>query len=66
MIPVPSCFKRKCKFFSGVFQSDGTEMTEKVVCLAFPTGIPNEIAYGNNPHLEPFPGQENVIVFEEA
>lgn len=33
-------------------------------CAAFPKGIPDEIASGDNPHTEPLKGQKNKIVFE--
>lgn len=65
MIMEPKCWERGCKHFLGVKQPDGTEMTEFVYCEAFPEGIPNEIAYGNNLHTEPFPG-DNGIRFEAS
>ena len=64
MLKEPKCFERQCKHFEGVVQPDGTEMTEKIVCEAFPDGIPEEIAYGTNPHTEPYVG-DNGIQFEE-
>ena len=66
MILEPRCSKRKCAFFTGVAQPDGTEATERVICSAFPDGIPDEIAYGKNLHLEPLSNQGNDIVFEKA
>lgn len=33
-------------------------------CKAFPEGIPPEIAQGDEPHTEPFPG-DNGIQFEK-
>ncbi len=66
MILEPRCRKRGCRHFDGVIQPDGTEVTEMVVCTAFPNGIPDEIAYGANLHLEPLPNQGNDIVFEKA
>jgi len=50
----------------GVIQPDGTELTERHACEAFPDGIPSEIAYGDNPHDKPFKGQENDIVYEKG
>ena len=64
MLQEPKCFTRKCKHYLGVIQPDGTEMTETNSCEAFPESIPNEIAYGNNDHTKPFPG-DNGIQFEE-
>jgi hypothetical protein len=66
MIQEPKCSIRKCVYFQGVSQPDGTEMSEVVVCQAFPDGIPDEIAYGGNLHTAPFPGQVNDIVFKES
>ncbi len=65
MIVVSNCYNRKCKHFEGIIQPDGTEMTERAVCKAFPNGIPDEIAYGNNKHDKPYPG-DNGIQFEEV
>lgn len=65
MISEPRCYKRKCKHFIGVLQPDGTELSEVVVCKAFPVQIPNEIAYGDNLHLDIEEGQENNIVYEK-
>ena len=65
MLLTPNCFERKCKHFIGVDQPDDTELTERVVCLAFPKAIPVDIAYGDNRHLNPLPGQDNDIIFEK-
>ena len=64
MILEPNCYKRKCKYFIGVIQPDGTELTETVNCKAFLKGIPDSIAYGENDHTKPLPDQENDIVYE--
>lgn len=61
----PNCSKRDCKHFIGVDQPDGTEQTERVICEAFPEGIPDVIAYGDNLHLKPFEG-DGGIQFEKA
>ena len=63
MLPPSKCQKRNCKHLGGFINEGGEEGTERVVCKAFPKGIPDEIAYGNNKHLEPFPG-DNGIQFE--
>ena len=60
MLIEPKCFGRGCIFFKGVEQSDGTEMTEKNVCFAFPDGIPLEIQNGENPHIEPVDGDNGI------
>jgi len=65
MIAPPKCYDRNCKHYLGVDQPDGTEMTERVICEAYPEGIPGEIAYGTYPHLKVREDQDNEIVFEE-
>jgi len=64
MIMEPNCFKRSCKYFLGV-KNDGDESTERVYCTAFPDKIPDAIAYGDNPHRKPYPG-DHGIQFEKA
>ena len=64
MIPEPKCSKRGCVHFQGVRRKGEDETTEVVYCSAFPNGIPEEIAYGNNPHTKPFIG-DNGIRFEK-
>jgi len=65
MLEEPKCWKRKCKHYLGVIQPDGTEETEMNNCNAFPDGIPYEISYGDNKHLEVFLDQENDIIYEK-
>ena len=64
MILPPNCFKRKCKHLIGVKQIRGIEATERNICEAFKNRIPDEIAYGDNPHLKPLPDQGNDIIYE--
>lgn len=59
----PRCFERECVNFQGV-RNKGDESTEWPFCTAFPNGIPEEIAYGKELHLGPFPG-DNGIMFEK-
>jgi hypothetical protein len=62
MIIVPNCFFRKCKHYIGVenmFEAI-SEDSEKCVCEAFPEGIPDEIAYGDNKHDKPFKGDNGI------
>lgn len=63
MMTEPRCFARRCKHFQGVKQDNGDEKTERVVCLAFQNGIPDEIAYGDDLHLE-LRGDDNGFRFE--
>ena len=65
MIMEPHCFKRRCKHYLGILQPDRSEGSEVPYCEAFPKGIPEEIAYGDNEHDEPLADQENDIVFEK-
>lgn len=61
----PFCYRRNCKHYIGA--KDFTEIAEedqRLICKAFPDGIPEEIIYGDNLHLIPINGQENKIVFE--
>ena len=64
MLAIPRCFERECVHFKGVLQPDGTEMTEVNYCRAFPNGIPDDIAYGENLHLELHPKQTTSYVYE--
>jgi len=64
MLAEPTCYARQCKHFLGV-KNDGDETTERNYCKAFPDGIPDEIAYGRNPHTKKFPGQKNSILYEK-
>jgi hypothetical protein len=60
MILEPKCSKRKCAHFVGVKQDGKNEKTERVICKAFPDGIPDEIAYGNNDHIKPMKGDHGI------
>jgi hypothetical protein len=65
MLAEPRCWERKCKHYTGVYQTDGTEETEVFVCLAFPTGIPNVIAYGDDLHDVVRKSQVGSYTFEK-
>lgn len=65
MLPEPNCSVRLCKHFRGVkYLEEGNPSTEVPYCNAFPGGIPREISYGPNKHLEPYPG-DNGIQYEK-
>lgn len=55
-----NCQYRGCRHYKGIENIRG-EM--KNVCVAFPFGIPDEIAHGTELHLQPYPG-DNGIQFE--
>lgn len=59
MLAEPRCSERRCKHFLGP-DNDGDETTERVICTAFPKGIPNNIAYGENLHLQPVVGDHGI------
>jgi len=64
MLLEPTCYTRECKHYKGVKRLGEEESTEVNYCKAFPDGIPDEIAYGDNKHTEPYPG-DNGIQYEE-
>ena len=64
MMAEPQCSKRRCTHFMGV-KNDGDESTERVVCKAFPEGIPSVIAYEDNLHTETYPG-DGGITYEKG
>jgi len=64
MITTPNCFKRNCKYYQGVEQPDGTELTERCVCAAYPDGIPDTIVLGQDLHNTIRSDQDNEIVYE--
>gem|GEM_PF-572313 len=63
MLSEPACWTRKCKHYKGVKQDEDGEVNERNVCDAFPDGIPDDIAYGDNKHSAPLPNQKNAIVY---
>lgn len=64
MILEPNCSKRGCAHFLGVKQPKDSEFGEVAYCHAFPNGIPDEIAYGDNLHTTVQKGQVGAFVFE--
>ncbi len=55
---IPNCFKRKCRHF--MISPEEESFQSKVVCRAFPAGIPEEIAFGDNLHTAPYPGDHGI------
>lgn len=67
MIAVPNCHKRGCIHYAGVEPGpDGDEEGEHPVCVAFPDGIPDMIAYGDNLHLKHVNGQTGNTVYTDG
>lgn len=60
MIQEPRCSLRNCKHLLGVYQPNDDESDERPVCEAFINGIPEEIAYGKNDHIKPYPGDHGI------
>lgn len=60
MIPEPRCYFRRCKHLRGVI-GDEEDESERPYCSAFPDGIPVEIAYGDNDHTKPYPGDGGIL-----
>jgi hypothetical protein len=54
------CSRRQCRHFIGAKKTDGDEATERLVCRAFPGGIPAEIAHGGNDHTKPYKGDRGI------
>lgn len=59
-LPPSRCFERRCKHFLGVVWLGEDESSEEAHCRAFPKGIPDEIAYGDNDHTKPYPGNQGI------
>lgn len=60
MLLEPKCYRRRCVHYEGVILKDeADESTETHVCKAFPEGIPFDISYGSNPHIEVHPDQDD-------
>ena len=55
---IPNCANRGCKHFIGWKGRYGKAYN--LICKAFPKGIPEEIAYGPNLHLKPYPGDHGI------
>ncbi|HJP18249.1 MAG TPA: hypothetical protein QF468_06340 [Nitrospinota bacterium] len=74
MLEEPRCYRRQCINFIGAKNTKNVKDRQTtvdgvlLVCKAFSIadgGIPNEIAYGKNLHLKPFP-KDSGIQFEKA
>ena len=65
MLMTSKCYERQCKYYIGIIQPDGTEMTETNMCGAFPDGIPEDIAYGDDKHDGVRKGQAKPYTYEK-
>lgn len=63
MLTTPRCYERRCRHLIGA-SSQTSEQLQRPICSAFPKGIPEEIAYGDDLHLEPRDG-DHGIQYEE-
>jgi len=63
MLAETQCSIRNCKHFGGLTTEE--EVGQSYMCDAFPDGIPDDIAYGDNLHLEPVEG-DHGIRYEQA
>lgn len=66
MIQEPACSIRDCAHLLGVLQPTDEEASERCVCRAFPDGIPDEIAYGDNPHTKPYIGDRGITYLKRV
>lgn len=64
MLIEPNCSKRGCVHFWGHNRPDGTDESLVHICRAYPGGIPDEIAFGDDLHPEVKIGQTGGYVFE--
>ena len=62
MLKTSNCETRGCKFYIGILNDSEpfSESKEVNYCEAFPKGIPDEIAYGDNDHTKPFKGDNGI------
>lgn len=56
----PNSQCRSCRHFIGVEQPDGTEMSERLVCRAFPEGIRDAIVANMVSHRQPIAGDGGI------
>jgi hypothetical protein len=53
---------RKCKYFLGIKNDSKPfdESKERYYCKAFPNEIPDKIAFEDNKHTKPYPGDHGI------
>lgn len=66
MIRRPNCHYRQCIHYQGIVRLvEDDEGTEVPVCKAFPdNGIPPDIAFGSDLHMEVHILQDNTITYQ--
>lgn len=64
MLAEPNCYKRGCRHYLGHTRLEDTDETLVQRCEAYPLGIPEVIAYGDDLHLQVKEGQFGGYVFE--
>ena len=66
-IEEPRCYSRRCIHFEGAkIAGNSTSGKAIVICPAYPKGIPERIAYGDELHLEVQDDQKGTLTYEEA
>lgn len=61
MLSESNCQKRHCRYFLGLSEPQTVGGDDYLyVCKAFPKGIPEEIAFGDNPHTKPVEGDHGI------
>jgi len=63
MLEEPNCYIRKCKYWYGFVKTKDSRII--TVCLVFPKGIPDDIAYGEDKHEKVIDGQVGNFVYEK-
>lgn len=64
MLDEPRCSERRCAHYQGIRSFSKTHHVP--YCVAFPEGIPNEIAYGDNLHTVHYEGDRGILYEREA
>jgi hypothetical protein len=58
MMVEPVCHKRRCKHLLGTVGDE--DNGQRIVCTAFPDGIPDDIVRGQDLHMEPREGDHGI------
>lgn len=63
-LPVSKCNSRLCKYYRGTRSLEIGNVVH--YCNAFRNGIPDEISYGDNKHMDLLPNQEDPITYRKG